>query len=419
MLKDTQIKSLKPRGILEKKKNKDTGKMENVYTYDPKHSDLFKPYAVADGDGLSLVVNPNGSKKWRFRYRMKGPNGLIEKTLSLGSYPEVGAKEARERLREVRELVSNGIDPSKERQKEKIQPTGDILFRDVVKEYLHSREGNVSHHHYERSESLLRLYATPKFGSIPVADITHKDIKPVIVALSESNKKSSAKKLFGVLKQVLEYAEMKDYVDVNVCNLLKTSTMIKDHKVRHHASIKKPADIKKLMKNIKKYDGHFSTKLALEFMAYTALRSYNVRSAKWSQIEGKEMFIEAEEMKNGEEFRLPLSKQALRVLKEIKPLTGHGTYIFPSIRADRPMSENALLAMVRNMGYTKDQFTPHGFRSMFSTIANDKGHFNREVIDAQLSHKVGDTTSRSYNSADYVKKRRDLVQWWADWLEAL
>ena len=316
-------------------------------------------------------------------------------------------------MREARELVAKGVDPSAERKEAVKKQSLSVTFKEVSDAYLKSRVGNVSHHHYERSESLLRLYAVTAFGRTPIDDISHKDIKPLIVNLSEKGKKASAKKLFGVLKQVFDYAEMKDHVEVNVCNLLNPTTLIKDYVPKSHATITKAEDIKLLMKNIKNYEGHYTTKMALEFMAYTALRSYNVRAAKWKYIKDGVMTIPKEEMKiakdkleNAVDFKLPLSKQSLALLEEMRPISGHGTYIFPSIRGDRPMSENALLAMVRNLGYTKDQFTPHGFRSMFSTISNEEGEFNLEIIDAQLAHKVGNAVSSTYNKASYIEKRK-------------
>ncbi len=399
MLKDTQIKALKPKD---------------------------KTYLVADGDSLYVVVNTNGSKKWRYRYRINGK----AKTLSLGSYPEIKPAAARERLREAREQVALGVDPSSIKKEEKVQQKlhdNRKAFKDVSAAYLKSIEGVVSSHHHERSESLIRLYANPVLGERAIADITHKDVKQLIVNLSEvMNKKASAKKLFGVLKLVFAYAERFDDVEMNVVKLLTLGDLVTGHVVKKQATITKPKEIKLLMKNIHNYEGHFNTIKAMEFMLHTALRSANIRQLKWKYIKGDIITIPKEEMKiawdkvsEATDFKLPLSTQAKAILKEMKPVSGHGTYVFPSLRGDRPMSENALLAMVRGMGYSKDQFTPHGARAMFSTVANEVGEFNTELIDVQLAHKVGGTVSQAYNRAEYIDKRRKLSQWWSDWLEAL
>lgn len=394
MMKDTQIKALKPKE---------------------------KSYAKSVGDGLSIVVNPNGSKKWRLRYYFKKK----PKNLSLGSYPALSLADARMKVHDFKKALEDGTDPAAKKKEDSQAAIKSISFADVGDAYLVSRGDNVSSHHLERSESLLRLYAKPVLGDEPIEDITHKDIKNVIINLSNMGKKASAKKLFGVLKQVFDYAELHDYVEVNICNLLNPSTLITDYIPKKHSTLLKPKEIKQLMKSIENYEGHYSTKRALQFMALTALRSFNVRSAKWEYISfddalmtipKEDMKIEKKKLEDSHDFKLPLSKQAMKILDEMKPLSGNGTYIFPSIRGDRPMSENALLVMVRNMGYTKDQFTPHGFRAMFSTISNQEGDFNIELIDAQLAHKVGNTVSQRYNRSDYLKKRYTLAQWWANWL---
>ncbi len=402
MLKDTQIKALKPKD---------------------------KSYTVADGEGLSLVVNPNKSKKWRYRYRIEGK----AKTLSLGAYPEVSIADAREKLRKVRAMVANGIDPSKARKEEKItkviEETKKITFREVKKQWLDSIESNVSTHHYKRSESLMRLYAMPVLEDQQMEDITYKDVRAIIVALDDSGKKESAMKLYGALNKLFSYATHHDYCEVNVCKLIEIKAVVVDQVTKHFKTITEPDAVKLLLENIKNFEGgHYSTKFGLLFMALTSLRSTNVRSARWKYIDFKnktmtipkeEMKIKKTKMEDSEDFVLPLADQTIDLLKKVKQFSGHGKYIFPSIRGDRPMSENAMLVMIRSLGYTKEEFVPHGFRAMFSTIANDEENgFSNELIDAQLSHKVGNKVSQSYNRGNYFSRRIPLAQWWADWLDA-
>ena len=401
-------------------------KLNNTQIKNAKSKD--KPYSLGDGLGLSLLINPNGSKWWRYRFQFDSK----AKMMSLGTYPDVSLANVRKRLLEARELVAGGINPIEQQGADSptVDAGGSVVFKDISDAWLESIESEVSIHHYKRSESLLRLYALPVLQNQPIDTITHKDVRALIVALKDADRKESAKKLYGVLKQVFADAEERDHCEVNVCNLIDIRSIIKKTAKRKFPTITEEAEVRALLANIKDFKGsHYSTKNALLFMALTSLRSNNVRHARWEQIdfESRTMTIAKEEMKIAKkdlsdaiDFRLPLATQTIELLDKIKKLTGHGTYIFPSIRADRPMSENAMLAYIRNLGYTKEQFVPHGFRAMFATIANDKKNgFDRDLIDAQLAHKVGGSVSQSYNRTDYLERRIPLAQWWADWLNII
>jgi len=255
-------------------------------------------------------------------------------------------------------------------------------------------------------------------------------VQEIIVSLVDAQKIESAKKLNGVLNQVFAYAKIRNLVDTNICKLVEITGLFDSAQKRHFPTITEPKQIKTLLESIKNFEGaHYSTKQGLLFMALTSLRTINVRSARWEQINFKDqtMTIPKEEMKiakkklhEANDFVLPLSDQTMVLLEEIKPMSYHGIYIFPSIRGDRPMSENAMLTYIRSLGYTKEQFVPHGFRAMFATIANKEDNgFDRDLIDTQLAHKVGGTVSQSYNRTDYLQQRIPLAQWWADWLDAL
>ena len=383
-----------------------------------------KDYQEPDGRGLSLLVKTNGSKIWRFRFRFEGKYKLT----SFGKYPEVTLAEARKRREAYKEMIANGINPIEKKREDKAQAIAKAdgkTFKDMVTKYLSSIENTVSSHHYIRSESLLRLYATPVLGKTLISDVTHKDIKKIIVKLSDQGKKASATKLYGVILQVLNEAVRLDQVEANVAKLLDVKDLVTNYTAKPQSTITDPTKVALLVQNIKAYDGHISTKLGMHFMILTALRSWNVRSLKWSYIKGNILTIPKEDMKiawnklnESKDFKLPLSKQALEILEQAKQFS-HGKYVFPSLRGDRPMSENALLSMVRGMGYSKDEFTPHGSRAMFSTLANSKGDFNLEIIDVQLAHKVGGSVSQKYNRSDYLEKRMVLSQWWADYLDSL
>ncbi|MCK5848028.1 MAG: integrase arm-type DNA-binding domain-containing protein [Caldisericia bacterium] len=381
-----------------------------------------KPYTLSDGLGLTILIHPTKSKAWRYRFQFDGKS----KMMSLGVYPDVSLSDARTKLMKARELVAQGVNPIEQKTEEE---GGSILFSEVSKRFLESIKPNISTHHYERSESLLRLYATPKLQNHDMQNITDKMLQQIIVALVDAEKIPSAQKMHGVLNQLFAYAKLRNLVDTNVCRLVETTGLFDTAKKRNFPTITEPKKIKLLLENIRNFEGnHWSTKQGLLFMALTSLRSGNIRSAKWKYInfEDRTMTIPKAEMKinrkklyEAHDFVLPLSTQAMVLLESIKPLSGHGTYIFPSIRGDRPMSENAMLTYIRSLGYTKEQFTPHGFRAMFATIANDKSNFDRDIIDAQLAHKIGNQVSQAYNRTTYLEKRRELVQWWADWIDSL
>ena len=389
-----------------------------------------KPYSLSDGLGLSILVNPNGSKWWRYRFQFNGK----AKMMSLGTYPDVSLANVRKRLMEARELVASGINPidAKQAENDVQENDGSVLFKNVTTAFLKHIAAKVSTHHYKRSESLLRLYALPVLQNQPIDTITYKDIQRIIIALTDAGKVESAKKLHGVLKQLFDYAMLRDHCEVNVCKLVPMKIILEAANVdkRKFPTITEPAKVRTLLANIKDFKGsHYSTKNALLFMALTSLRSSNIRHARWEQIdfESRTMTIAKEEMKiakkdlhNAEDFKLPLATQTIALLRETMKISGSGSYIFPSIRGDRPMSENAMLAYIRNLGYTKEEFVPHGFRAMFATIANDEDNgFDRDLIDAQLAHKVGGSVSQSYNRTAYFNRRIPLAQWWANWLNII
>ena len=383
-----------------------------------------KPYSLTDGLGLSLLLNPNGSKWWRYRFQFDRK----AKMMSLGTYPDVGLADVRRRLAYARELVAQGINPIEVKKQQSIDEVGSILFKDVATSFLRSIENNVSIHHYKRTESLLRLYAIPVLKNHSIDTITYKDIQRILIALADAEKFESAKKLHGVLNQLFDQAVLKEYCETNVCKVVPIKKITENKIKRNFSTITEPPQVKALISNIKDFKGsHYSTKNALLFMARTSLRSVNVRHARWEQIDfdnntmtikKEEMKIEKKKLHLAEDFKLPLATQTLALLNEVKKISGHGTYIFPSIRGDKPMSENAMLAYIRSLGYTKDQFTPHGFRAMFATIANSEDNgFDRDLIDAQLAHKVGNSVSQTYNRGDYFNRRIPLAQWWSDWLD--
>ena len=384
-----------------------------------------KPYSLSDGLGLSLLINPNGTKWWRYRFQFD----YKAKMMSLGTYPDVSLANARKRLAEARKMVANRLNPIAEQKPDTELNASSELFMNIVKMFLAHIKDDISIHHYARSEGLLRLYAIPVLKNQPIDMITYKHVRKVIVSLADSGKKESAKKLYGVFNQLFSYAVLRDHCEVNVCRLIEIKPIVANANKRRFPTITNPTQIKVLLESINGVNNsHYATKMGPLFMALTSLRSTNVRHARWEQIDFKnqimtiakeEMKIEKRKLHESEDFMLPLSTPSIKLLKKIQQFSGHGKFIFPSNRGDRAMSENSMLVFIRTLGYTKEEFTPHGFRAMFATIANDQSDFSREIIDAQLAHKVGDSVSQVYNRTNYLEKRKDLVQWWSDWLDSI
>ena len=391
-------------------------KLTNTQIKNAKAKD--KAYSLSDGLGLSLLVNPNKSKWWRFRFQFEGK----AKMMSLGTYPTVSLSEARKRLNEKRTILTEGNNPIKD----KGEPIADCdTFGSVSVLWLNDIKGKVSDKHQNRCDGLLRLYALPALKDRPIEQIDHREIRAIVFPLADEGKHASAKILHGVLKKMFSYAVNRNYCETNPCNLIEGADILQDAVVRNLPTMTEPAQIKKLLSLISSSLAFSSNKNALLFMALTSLRSSNVLNARWEQIdfEARTMTISKHEMKlkkkelpKARDFVLPLATQTIELLENIK-IHNEGVYIFPARSGDKPMSRSTMWEMIRYLGYA-EQFTPHGFRAMMATIANESDNgFERDLIDAQLAHKVGGSVSQAYNRTNYLERRVALVQWWANWLE--
>jgi len=319
-------------------------KLTNTQIKNAKPKD--KPYMLSDGLGLSLLIKSSGSKLWRYRFRFDGK----AKMMGLGKYPDVSLANARERLKECRELVAGGINPIEQNQQHKAEEEHNesrMSLNEAADLYLDHIQPDVSSHHYKRSESLLRLYVRPVIGDTPIEEVTHQDLQRIITNLSNTGKKANAEKLNSVLSKLFSYAKINGFCETNVHRLVETSGLFVSAASKHHPTITEPHEVKALLDNIRSVEnGHWSTKYALLFMALTALRSANVRQAKWSMVDfdnavmtipASEMKMKAIDKQRADDFKLPLAAQTIDLLDEVKRLSGHGKYIFPSIRGDRPM----------------------------------------------------------------------------------
>ena len=377
-----------------------------------------KAYRISDGKGLYLEITPNGSKRWRFRYFFDGK----EKLISLGVYPEISLKEARERHLEARNKVANDIDPSAERQLKKASRGDEFSFEYLAREWHGINVPKWSKHYGEQVLVRLEKNIFPWVGGKNIADITTSDMLKTLQRAQNRGAFDTAHRLKAYCSHVFFHAISKDIITTDPTQNLSRLLTKKRHK--HFASITDPKQIGGLLRTIDGYEGTLPIKCALRLAPLVMLRPKELRCAEWEEIdiENAEWRIPAEKMKAGEMHIVPLSRQAIEIIEELRPLTGTGTiakYLFPSPRDKKhPMSDNAVLSALRRMGFSKEEMTGHGFRSMASTCLNELG-YNRDHIERQLAHAERNNVRAAYNYAEYLPERRKMMQEWADYLDEL
>ncbi|QVL37041.1 tyrosine-type recombinase/integrase [Aminirod propionatiphilus] len=361
-----------------------------------------KTYSLSDGKGLILEVRPSGRKYWIVRYWVGGK----EKRKSLGPYPGVSLRAAREANFELRKDIAAGELPNR---------TGE-LFNDVVEEWLEKRAKPKFSDSYLRTV-LIRLnrYVLPEFGHRNPGDITSGTILALCRRIEEQGLTDTAHRIKQLMGQIFRYGIATDRIDTDPTSAL--SGALQPHKKRHYATIVDAKSVGELMRNIEAYP-QLLTRLALRFSALVFCRPGEIRQAEWTEIDWQsaEWRIPAEKMKMDRPHIVPLAEQAVATLRDVHRHTASGKWVFPSARRDgRPMSENTIRVALRTMGYANDDMTAHGFRGMASTLLNENG-WPVDVIERQLAHVDKNTVRAAYNHAEYLPQRRDLMQWWADWL---
>lgn len=375
-----------------------------------------KPIRLKDEKGLSLEITPTGGKLWRFRYWIKGKEGL----LSLGKYPEVSLREARDRRDEARRMIANGLNPSEVRKGQKNQAEADAFtFEKVFLEWFVKFQATRATATAKDTKDRIEKNVLPWIGARPIQDITSPELLTVIQRIEARGAPEQARRILQKCSAVFQYAEATGRLQGNPAASLRGA--IAPPPKHHLASIRDPKGVARLLRDIEAYDGHFITRCALQLAAYTFVRPGELRHAEWEEfdIQAAEWRIPAAKMKMKEQHLVPLSKQALAVLEELRPLTGSGKYLFPSLRSpQRCMSENTINAALRRMGYSKDEMTGHGFRSMASTMLNEQG-WPRDAIERQLAHGERDAIRAAYNFAEHLPERRKMMQAWADYLDSL
>lgn len=376
-------------------------------------------YRLADGNGLHLEISPAGGKLWRLRYRFGGK----EKMLALGKYPEVKGPVARRRAGEARQAVQEGRDPSAERKaaKERTRVAGDESFEGVARAWIDKVGPTLADTTRAKHAIFLEKDVFPWIGARPVAELSAPDLISVLRRIEGRGALDIARRTHNLCGRIFRYAVGHGLCARDPSRDIELRDVLPVPKLRHHASVTRPKDVGPLLRAVEGFSGALTTRCALRLAPLTFVRPGELRHAEWVEFDlGKaEWRIAAGKMKMKEQHIVPLSRQAIAVLREIQPLTGDGRYVFPGERTrERPMSENTVNAALRRLGYTKNEMTGHGFRSMASTLLHEQG-YPHAVIERQLAHGERNKVSASYNFAEYLPERRKMMQEWADYLDVL
>jgi len=376
-----------------------------------------KPYKLYDEKGLFLIVNPNGGKWWRLKYRFKDK----EKTLSVGTYPEISLASARARRDEARALVAEGKDPSEARKDAKVQAKLKALntFEAIANEWHSLHNKSKSERHQQRVKRWLEFYLYPSLGQKTVSSITAPMVLETTSVLQKQNKLETAHRVIQTAGQVFRYAIQKGFATYNPVPDLKGA--LPAPVVKNMAAMIEPNDFADLLRNIDGYTGTLTVKCALKLAPLLFQRIGELRHMKWEDLDFEKNEWRYLVTKTKTQHIVPLSTQALAIVEKMRPFSGHGMYVFPGGRThERPMSENAINAALRNMGYdTQVEITGHGFRAIAQTLGEQELGLDPKHIERQLAHSVANPLGTAYERAQFLKDRKIMMQRWADYLDKL
>lgn len=377
---------------------------------------------LTDAHGLRLLIKPNGSKYWRLKYRYLGK----QKTLAVGVYPAVSLKQARQRVTEAKQLLADGQDPSAQKRVEKYQARANVerSFAAVAEEWWHHQKGTWTEDHAGRVWTRLRDNTFPRIGQRPIADIHPQDVISIIREIEARDAPDVAQRVLQDIGRVCRYAVQVGKLTHNPATEL--SDILKGRKTSHRASLPRE-ELPAFLRELDSYQdrGRQLTQLAIKLLVLTFVRPGELRAARWDEfdIESSIWRIPGERMKMGTDHLVPLSRQALEVLEEIRAISGQYELLFPSERERaRPMSDNTMRRAIFKMGWDgtqagKSKANPHGFRATASSLLNESG-FNPDAIERQLSHMERNGVRAAYlHHARYMEIRKEMMQWWADYLD--
>jgi len=379
-----------------------------------------KNFKLADGGGLYLLVSPTGGKLWRMKYSYGGK----EKLLAFGSYPIVSLTEARRRRDDAKQLLEKGIDPSIHQKAVKAARNETIAntFESIAREWHGHKKSEWSEDHADTILTRLEKDIFPWIGGTPLTTVTAKEIKSVVDRVQSRGTIEAARRLLTIINQVFNYAISTDRANFNIASGLKGYLPPSSKTKKHMAAVTDPKELAPLLRTIDTYQGGFVAQCALKLLPLFFCRPGELRHLEWQEIDFdvEQITIPGSKMKMKSDHIIPLSTQAIAILKELQPLTGHGKYVFPSTRSfSRCMSDNTINAAFRRMGFDSGTVVGHGFRATARTLLHEVLQISPYVIEAQLAHRVPDALGKAYNRTTHIAERRKMMQTWADYLDGL
>ena len=385
MLTDAQVRKIKP---LDKKKR------------------------YSDEKGLYLEVTPSGGRFWRLKYRFNGR----ESTLTIGSYPEISLAQARRARDEARIQLYNNIDPNAVKNQRLQQMDESTLFKSLAMEWMADRKAVIKETTYLRDLSVFEKDLFPALGDMPIDQIKGKDVLACAKKIEERGAQEMAKRSIPLAGRIFRFAIRKGLIENDPTPHLHEA--LKPRKVKHMARLD-ISEFPPFLERMDRYHGNPMIKTAIQLMTLTFVRTAELRMMEWDEInfETKLWRIPAEKMKMAQPHIVPLSRQALQLIEGLRPLTGNKQYVFYNHSIAKPMSSNALLCVIRTMGYN-GKMTGHGFRGLASTTLHEQGYMH-DAIEIQLAHRVGNAVSQAYNHAQHLEYRVKMMQEWSDFIDGL
>lgn len=371
-----------------------------------------------DGGGLYLLVKPNGSKLWKLKFRV----GKAEKKLSFGRYPVVSLKDARLKRDEAKRQMADGADPAERRRLEKLSAEANRAntFGAVAEEFLSKREKEGLAETTTDKARWLLSHLTPSLGKRPIAEIDAPELLNVLKKIEQSGKRETARRLRSLAGRIFRYGVATGRCSTDPSWLLRGALLAPI--VKHHAAIIDPKELGRLLRAIDGYSGQPATIMCLRLTPHVFQRPGEVRQMRWDEIdfEKTEWSIPLERMKKRRPHSVPLSRQSLSILREMRTVSGSQEFVFPAMgKRGRPLSDGSLNAALRRLGYDGDEMTSHGFRSTATSLLNESGKWNPDAIERSLSRVDSNQVRAIYNRTQYWDERVEMAQWWSDYLDEL